>query len=89
MLAEILSIATISVVVSHLILDILKERRIKNIDQQKLQLDQSKAGVDMITKLPDMLDSLLNNPLIKNPEELKTKIKEITEAYKDFKVEDT
>lgn len=43
----------------------------------------------MITKLPDMLDSLLNNPLIKNPEELKTKIKEITEAYKDFKVEDT
>lgn len=33
MLAEILSIVTISVVVSHLILDILKERRIKNIDQ--------------------------------------------------------
>lgn len=86
MLAEILSFITIGVVISHLILDILKERRTNNIDQQKLQLEQSKVGVDMITKLPDILESLFGNPLIKNPEELKTKIKEIKEAYKDFKV---
>ncbi len=88
MLAEVLSIITVSVVVAHLIKDFITDRRQKKLDQQKLQLEQSKANVDMITKLPDILESLFGNSLIKNPKELKTKIKEITEAYKDFKVED-
>lgn len=89
MLAEILSIITVSVVVAHLIKDIITDKRQKKIDEQKLQLEQGKAGMEMLTKIPNMLDSLLNNPLIKNPEELKAKVKEMQEAYKNFKVEDT
>ncbi|KKL56852.1 hypothetical protein LCGC14_2241270 [marine sediment metagenome] len=89
MLAEILSIVTVGVVVAHLIKDIITDKRQKKIDEQKLQLEQSKVNVDLITKLPDILKSLFDNPLIKNPEELKTKIKEVKEAYKDFKIEDT
>ncbi len=89
MLAEILSIVTVGVVVAHLVEDIITDKRQKKIDEQKLQLEQSKVNVDMITKLPDILKTLFSNPLIKNPEELKAKIKEITEAYKDFKIENT
>ena len=89
MLAEILSIITVSVVIAHLIKDIITDKRQKNIDEQRLQLEQGKATIDMITKLPNILESVFDNPLIKNPEELKTKIKEMKEAYKNFKVEDT
>ena len=88
MLAEILSIITVSVVVVHLIKDIITDRSQKKIDEQRLQIEQGKAGIDMITKLPEILESILGAS-INNPEELKKKLKEFQEAYKDFKVEDT
>ncbi len=89
MLTEILSIITVSVVIAHLIKDIITDRSQKKLDEQKLQLEQGKAGLDMMSKIPNMLESLLNNPLIKNPEQLKEKVKEIQDAYKDFKIEDS
>lgn len=88
MLAEILSIITVIVVVAHLIKDIITDKRQKNIDEQRLQLEQGKAGMEMLTKIPEIFKSLLGAS-IDNPEELKKKLKEFQEAYKDFKIEDT
>jgi len=88
MLAEILSIITVIVVVAHLIKDIITDKRQKNIDEQRLQLDQGKAGMEMLVKMPEIIKSLLGAS-IDNPEELKKKLKEFQEAYKDFKIEDT
>ena len=87
MLAEILSVITVSVVIAHLIKDIITDKRQKNIDEQRLQLEQGKAGLDMLAKLPEIIKSLLGASL-DNPEELKKKIKEFQEGYKDFKIED-
>jgi len=88
MLAEVLSIVTVGVVVAHLIKDIINDKRQKKIDEQKLQLEQGKAGMEMLTKIPEIFNSFLGASL-DNPEELKKKLKEFQEAYKDFKVEDT
>ena len=88
MLAEILSMITVGIVISHLILDILKERRIKNIDQQKLQLEQGKAGLEIISKIPEIFKSLLGASL-DDPEDLKKKLKKFQENYKDFKLDDS
>jgi len=88
MLAEILSIITVSVVIAHLIKDIITDKRQKKLDEQRLQLEQRKAGIDMISKIPEIFKSLLGASL-NNPEELKKKLKEFQEAYKDFKIEDT
>ena len=88
MLAEILSIITVGVVVAHLIKDIITDKRQKKLDEQKLQLEQGKVGMEMLTKIPEIFKSLLGASL-DNPEELKKKLKDFQEAYKDFKIEDT
>lgn len=89
MLAEILSIITVGVVVAHLIKDIITDKHQKKLDEQKLQLEQGKAGWEFVSKLPEVIQSLFGDPLLKNPDQLKEKIQEFKEAYKDFKIEDT
>lgn len=88
MLTEILSIVTVSVVVVHLIKDIITDRSQKKLEEQRFQLEQGKAGLEMISKIPEIFKSLLGVSL-DNPEELKKKLKDFQEAYKDFKIEDT
>ncbi|KKN64423.1 hypothetical protein LCGC14_0491660 [marine sediment metagenome] len=86
MLAEILSIVTVGVVIAHLIKDIITDKRQKKLDEQKLQLEQGKAGLDMISKIPEIFKTFLGASL-DNPEELKKKLKTFQEAYKDFKID--
>lgn len=68
MITEILSIITVVVVIAHLILDIIKERRIKRLDDEKIRIEKTKANASLLSAAKDMpstLDSLVQ--LYKDP----------------------
>ena len=86
MISEILNIVTVVIVGLHFILDIYKERHAKNLDEQRLQIEQGKAGLEMISSIPELIKTFFGTS-IDDPEELKKKISQFKEKYKDFSLD--
>lgn len=65
---------------------IIQDRHKKKLDEQRIQLEQGKVGLEMASKIPEIIKSFLGVSL-DDPEELKRKLKEFKDKFKDFKVE--
>ncbi|GAH68358.1 unnamed protein product [marine sediment metagenome] len=79
---------TMGVTIVHLILDIIKYRSQKDIEESKLQLAQNKMGVDIFQNLfGNMIGNVLKEFDLTKPDEFKKKLeelKEISDKYKDL-----